>query len=84
MSPATILGFDFQIRILVLPFTVSGDSSTVVISSNFPHYPEVVKRLREAGHEVYDFRNPPQGAAVSTAVAAPTRKPAGRSEGSQM
>lgn len=24
-------------------------------------YPEVVKRLREAGHEVYDFRNPPHG-----------------------
>ena len=23
------------------------------------HYPEVVRRLREAGHEVYDFRNPP-------------------------
>ena len=25
------------------------------------YYPEVVKRLREYGHEVYDFRNPPQG-----------------------
>ena len=24
-------------------------------------YPEVVKSLREAGHEVYDFRNPPHG-----------------------
>ena len=24
-------------------------------------YPEVVVRLREAGHEVYDFRNPPHG-----------------------
>ena len=24
-------------------------------------YPEVVERLREAGHEVYDFRNPPTG-----------------------
>jgi hypothetical protein len=24
-------------------------------------YPEVVERLREAGHEVYDFRNPPHG-----------------------
>ena len=24
-------------------------------------YPEVVARLREAGHEVYDFRNPPHG-----------------------
>ena len=27
------------------------------------HYPEVVRRLREAGHEVYDFRNPPHGGA---------------------
>lgn len=25
------------------------------------HYPEVVKTLRDAGHEVYDFRNPPHG-----------------------
>ncbi|MBR5100757.1 MAG: hypothetical protein IKX34_05595 [Bacteroidales bacterium] len=25
------------------------------------YYPEVVARLREAGHEVYDFRNPPHG-----------------------
>ena len=25
------------------------------------YYPEVVERLREAGHEVYDFRNPPHG-----------------------
>lgn len=25
------------------------------------YYPEVVKRLLEAGHEVYDFRNPPHG-----------------------
>lgn len=25
------------------------------------YYPEVVSRLREAGHEVYDFRNPPHG-----------------------
>ena len=25
------------------------------------YFPEVVKRLREYGHEVYDFRNPPQG-----------------------
>ena len=26
-------------------------------------YPSVVTRLREAGHEVYDFRNPPHGGA---------------------
>ena len=25
------------------------------------HYPEVVRRLREEGHDVYDFRNPPHG-----------------------
>ena len=25
------------------------------------YFPEVVKALREAGHEVYDFRNPPHG-----------------------
>ena len=25
------------------------------------YYPEVVARLREVGHEVYDFRNPPHG-----------------------
>ena len=25
------------------------------------YFPGVVARLREAGHEVYDFRNPPQG-----------------------
>ena len=25
------------------------------------YYPEVVARLKEAGHEVYDFRNPPHG-----------------------
>ena len=25
------------------------------------YYPEVVARLREAGHEVYDFRHPPSG-----------------------
>ncbi|WP_288286697.1 hypothetical protein [uncultured Prevotella sp.] len=25
------------------------------------YYPEVVEKLREAGREVYDFRNPPSG-----------------------
>ena len=25
------------------------------------YFPEVVQRLREQGHEVYDFRNPPHG-----------------------
>ena len=25
------------------------------------YYPEVVRRLRQAGHDVYDFRNPPHG-----------------------
>ena len=27
------------------------------------YFPEVVTRLREVGHEVYDFRNPPHGGA---------------------
>ena len=26
-----------------------------------PHQPQVVKRLREQGHQVFDFRNPPDG-----------------------
>lgn len=26
-----------------------------------PYFPEVVKRLRAEGHDVYDFRNPPHG-----------------------
>ena len=26
-----------------------------------PYFPEIVARLRKAGHEVYDFRNPPHG-----------------------
>jgi hypothetical protein len=26
-----------------------------------PYYPAVVERLRQEGHEVYDFRNPPHG-----------------------
>ena len=25
------------------------------------YYPEVVKRLKDEGHDVFDFRNPPQG-----------------------
>lgn len=33
----------------------------VASSRRNPYYPEVVKRLREEGHEVYDFRNPPHG-----------------------
>ena len=28
-----------------------------------PYYPAVVERLRQEGHEVYDFRNPPHGGA---------------------
>lgn len=33
----------------------------VASSWRHPYYPEVVKRLRAEGHEVYDFRNPPHG-----------------------
>ena len=37
--------------------------ATVYVASSWrnPFYPEVVKRLRDEGHEVYDFRNPPYG-----------------------
>ena len=37
----------------------------IYVSSSWrnPYFPEVVTRLREAGHEVYDFRNPPHGGA---------------------
>ena len=28
-----------------------------------PYYPDVVKRLKAEGHDVYDFRNPPHGGA---------------------
>lgn len=28
-----------------------------------PYYEQVVRRMREEGHEVYDFRNPPHGGA---------------------
>lgn len=33
----------------------------VVSSWRNAYFPEVVAHLREAGHEVYDFRNPPHG-----------------------
>ena len=35
----------------------------IYVASNWrnTYYPAVVSRLREAGHEVYDFRNPPHG-----------------------
>ena len=37
--------------------------SRIYVASSWrnQYYPEVVKALREAGHEVYDFRNPPHG-----------------------
>ena len=37
--------------------------SRIYVASSWrnQHFPEVVRRLREAGHEVYDFRNPPHG-----------------------
>ena len=37
--------------------------SNIYVASSWrnPYYPEVVKRLREEGHNVYDFRNPPHG-----------------------
>ena len=40
-------------------------STMIYVASSWrnPHYEDVVKRLREEGHEVYDFRNPPHGGA---------------------
>ena len=33
----------------------------VASSGRNTYYPEVVQALRDAGHEVYDFRYPPTG-----------------------
>ena len=35
----------------------------IYVASNWRnvYYPDVVAKLREAGHDVYDFRNPPSG-----------------------
>lgn len=37
--------------------------SKIYVASSWRNafFPDVVTRLREAGHEVYDFRNPPHG-----------------------
>ena len=37
--------------------------ASIYVASSWrnPYYPEVVKRLRQEGHDVYDFRNPPHG-----------------------
>ena len=37
--------------------------ASVYVASSWrnPYYPEVVKRLKAEGHDVYDFRNPPHG-----------------------
>ena len=32
------------------------------------YYPEVVRQLREAGHEVYDFRNPPSASSGAASL----------------
>ena len=39
--------------------------ASIYVASSWrnPFYPEVVKRLRAEGHDVYDFRNPPHGGA---------------------
>ena len=41
------------------------DMAKIYVASSWrnQYYPEVVTLLRQAGHEVYDFRNPPQGGA---------------------
>lgn len=37
--------------------------SKIYVASSWrnPYYPEVVNALKAAGHDVYDFRNPPHG-----------------------
>ena len=37
--------------------------ASIYVASSWrnPYYPEVVKRLKAEGHDVYDFRNPPHG-----------------------
>ena len=39
--------------------------ASIYVASSWrnPYYPEVVKRLKAEGHDVYDFRNPPHGGA---------------------
>lgn len=44
---------------------MSGLNIYVAASWRTERQPEVVRRLREAGHEVYDFRNPPQNSAFA-------------------
>ena len=39
----------------------SSTSEAAKPSGRNEYYPEVVAKLREAGHEVYDFRHPPSG-----------------------
>ena len=39
----------------------SSTSEAAKPSGHNEYYPEVVAKLREAGHEVYDFRHPPSG-----------------------
>ena len=42
---------------------MSMDCHHIYVASSWRngYYPEVVAKLREAGHDVYDFRNPPSG-----------------------
>lgn len=51
--------------ILNLPMLLRSDKNihTIYVASSWRNefYPEVVEKLREAGHDVYDFRNPPSG-----------------------
>lgn len=37
--------------------------ASIYVASSWrnPYYPEVVNRLKAEGHDVYDFRNPPDG-----------------------
>ena len=48
-------------RNIFLNFAVMRRKIYVASSWRNVYYPDVVAKLREAGHDVYDFRNPPSG-----------------------
>ena len=48
-------------RNIFLIFAVMRRKIYVASSWRNVYYPDVVAKLREAGHDVYDFRNPPSG-----------------------
>lgn len=52
-----------EVNYFVINSEIMAHSTSVYVASSWRNeqYPEVVKRLRDAGFNVYDFRNPPSG-----------------------